>query len=147
MALPNRVMSSRSTYIVVATFLLYVLITVLTTRFSSAVFPAPADSTSVLREVRRGNRIALLADIEDSSLPLGAMTVVATHLEDKTKPENRHKQLEEILAYIKDTPHPVILAGDMNTSGSDLTPTSFQPGTNGQDHGQAQARLVFCQAG
>jgi hypothetical protein len=54
------------------------------------------------------------------------LTVIATHLEAKTKPENRLKQLDEILTYIKDTPHPVLLAGDMNTSGTDSTPTSFQ---------------------
>jgi endonuclease/exonuclease/phosphatase family metal-dependent hydrolase len=83
-------------------------------------------SEKIAREVRRGGRMALLADIEDASLPQGAVTVVATHLEDKSKPESRLKQLEEILAYIKDTSHPVILAGDMNTSGTDGTPTSFQ---------------------
>ena len=83
-------------------------------------------SEKIAREVRRGNRMALLADIEDSGLPDGAVTVVATHLEDKAKPESRLKQLEEILSYIKDTSHPVILAGDMNTSGSDGTPTSFE---------------------
>lgn len=82
-------------------------------------------SEKIMREVRRGNRMALLADIEDSDLT-GALTVVATHLEAKTKPENRLKQLEELLAYIKDISHPVVLAGDMNTSGSDSTPTSFE---------------------
>jgi endonuclease/exonuclease/phosphatase family metal-dependent hydrolase len=80
----------------------------------------------IAREVRRGNRMALLVDIENPGLPGGVVTVVATHLEDKAKPDSRVKQLEEILSYIKDTSHPVILAGDMNTSGSDGTPTSFE---------------------
>lgn len=31
-----------------------------------------------------------------------------------------------MLTKIKDIPHTVILAGDMNTSGRDLTPTSFK---------------------
>lgn len=78
------------------------------------------------REVRRGNRMALLADIEDPSLPGGAFTVVATHLEDKSKPESRLKQLDEILSSIKGTSYPVVLTGDMNTSGTDGTPTSFE---------------------
>ena len=68
----------------------------------------------------------LLADISDAGIPGGTATVVATHLEDKAKPSERVKQLEEVLTEIKNIDHPVILAGDMNTSGSDSTPTSFQ---------------------
>jgi len=68
----------------------------------------------------------LLANIEDAQIPGGKLTVVATHLEAKTKPANRLKQLEEVLTQIKGIEHPVVFAGDMNTSGSDTTPTSFQ---------------------
>ena len=80
----------------------------------------------ILREVRRGGRMMLLADISDNSIPGGTVTVVATHLEGKAKPSERAKQLEEVLSEIKNIRHPVILAGDMNTSGGDATPTSFQ---------------------
>ncbi len=80
----------------------------------------------LMREVRRGGRMMLLADISDASIPGGAVTIVATHLEDKSKPSERLEQLEEILGHIKSIDHPVILAGDMNTSGSDSRPTSFQ---------------------
>jgi len=80
----------------------------------------------IMREVRRGGRMMLLADISDSSIPGGAVTVVATHLEGKSKPSERVRQLEEVLGEIKNIDRPVILAGDMNTSGSDSTPTSFQ---------------------
>ena len=80
----------------------------------------------IMREVRRGGRMMLLADVSDSSIPGGAVTVVATHLEGKSKPSERLKQLEEVLNEIKTIQHPVILAGDMNTSGSDATPTSFE---------------------
>ena len=80
----------------------------------------------IMREVRRGGRMMLLADISDASIPGGAVTVVATHLEGKAKPSERHKQLEELLDQIKSIDHPVILAGDMNTSGTDSTPTSFE---------------------
>lgn len=79
----------------------------------------------IMREVRRGGRMILLADIVEPSIPGGAVTVVATHLEGKSKPSERLDQLEEVLSVIKDIDHPVILAGDMNTSGSDATPTSF----------------------
>jgi exonuclease III len=80
----------------------------------------------VMREVRRGGRMMLLADIEDKDALGGVVTIVAAHLENKTKPANRVKQLEELLAQIQGIDHPVIVAGDMNTTGSDLTPTSFQ---------------------
>ena len=80
----------------------------------------------VLREVRRGGRMMLVVDIEDKALPGGALTVVATHLEAKTKPASRVKQLEEVLAFVKGIEHPVIVAGDMNTTGTDSTPTSFE---------------------
>jgi endonuclease/exonuclease/phosphatase family metal-dependent hydrolase len=79
----------------------------------------------VMREVRRGGRMMLLAEIEDAKIPGGRVTIVNTHLEAKTKPSNRRRQLEEVLATIKMIDHPVILAGDLNTSGSDATPTSI----------------------
>ena len=80
----------------------------------------------VRREVRRGARMMLTAEITDARLPGGRMTVVATHLEDKTKPEGRRKQLKELLARIKDITAPVVVAGDMNTSTHDSTPTSIE---------------------
>jgi endonuclease/exonuclease/phosphatase family metal-dependent hydrolase len=78
----------------------------------------------VQREIRRGGRMMLTAEIADERLPGGRMIVVATHLEDKTKPEGRRKQLEELLDRIKDTNAPVVVAGDMNTSTRDSTPIS-----------------------
>lgn len=78
----------------------------------------------VRREVRRGGRMMLTAEIADARIPGGHMVVVATHLEDKTKPQGRRKQLEELLTRIQDTEVPVIVAGDMNTSTHDSTPTS-----------------------
>lgn len=80
----------------------------------------------VMREVRRGGRMMLLAEIKDIRIPGGRATIVNVHLESKTKPSNRRRQLEEVLAAISTIDHPVILAGDLNTSGSDSTPTSIQ---------------------
>jgi len=79
-----------------------------------------------LREVRRGGRSTLLADISDARFPNGRVTIAATHLENRTKSMNRVKQLEELLDTIKNVRHPVVLAGDMNTSSSDFTPTSIR---------------------
>ncbi|MGH9942189.1 MAG: endonuclease/exonuclease/phosphatase family protein [Pyrinomonadaceae bacterium] len=80
----------------------------------------------VTREIRRGGRMMLVAEISDPDLPTGRAVIVATHLEARTAPKNRVKQLEEVLAYIRSIEHPVILAGDMNTSTSDQTPTSLK---------------------
>jgi endonuclease/exonuclease/phosphatase family metal-dependent hydrolase len=78
----------------------------------------------MIRQVRRGGRMMLLADIVDRELPSGRVTVVATHLEDVTSPKNRRLQLDELLDRIHNIHHPVILAGDMNTSTHGAVPIS-----------------------
>ena len=79
----------------------------------------------IRREVRRGGRMMLTAEIADAQLPDGRVTIVATHLEDKTKPEGRRKQIEELLAQLADVKTAVVLAGDLNTSTGDGTHTSL----------------------
>jgi endonuclease/exonuclease/phosphatase family metal-dependent hydrolase len=80
----------------------------------------------IRREVRRGGRMTLTAEIADAHLPGGRMTIVATHLEAKSKPEGRRRQLEELLARVKATSGPVVVAGDMNTSTQNGTPLSAE---------------------
>jgi endonuclease/exonuclease/phosphatase family metal-dependent hydrolase len=83
-------------------------------------------SEETAREVRRGGRTMLFADIVDKRLPSGRVTIVTTQLENRTTPGNRARQLKQLLARIQGLSHPVILAGDMNTSTEDATPTSVQ---------------------
>jgi endonuclease/exonuclease/phosphatase family metal-dependent hydrolase len=78
------------------------------------------------REVRRGQRTNLLVDLDVQPAPGGVVTIAATHLENRTKPSTRRRQLEELLAQIREISHPLVLAGDMNTSGSNSTPTSIE---------------------
>ena len=78
----------------------------------------------LVRQVRRGGRMMLIADLIDEELPSGRITIVATHLEDMATPANRKKQLAELLDEIKSIKHPVIVAGDMNTSTHDAAPLS-----------------------
>jgi endonuclease/exonuclease/phosphatase family metal-dependent hydrolase len=78
------------------------------------------------REVRRGGRMALIADLEIPDLPGGTATVVNTHLENKCKPECRTRQMDALLAEIKEVQHPVILGGDLNTTGTDGAHTSIR---------------------
>ena len=78
----------------------------------------------LVRQVRRGGRMMLLADISDPDFPSGKVTVVATHLEDVASPADRQKELQEVLDRIQDIDHPLILTGDMNTSTHTGVPVS-----------------------
>lgn len=80
----------------------------------------------LLREVRRGQRSMLLVDLDVPEAPGAAVTVVSTHLENRAQPKIRRKQMEELLKQVHDIPHPVIVAGDLNTTGGDSTPTSVE---------------------
>lgn len=80
----------------------------------------------LLREVRRGQRSMLLVDLDVPEAPSHSVTVVSTHLENRAKPKIRRQQMEELLKQIHDNPHPVIVAGDFNTTGSDSTPTNIE---------------------
>jgi endonuclease/exonuclease/phosphatase family metal-dependent hydrolase len=79
----------------------------------------------ISREVRRGGRMALIVELAVPESPTGAVTVVATHLENKCKPECRRGQMKQILEWIHADANPVILAGDMNTTAMDSSPTSI----------------------
>jgi endonuclease/exonuclease/phosphatase family metal-dependent hydrolase len=78
----------------------------------------------ISREIRRGGRTVLIAELAVPESPTGSVTVVAPHLENKCKPGCRFKQAAQILALIKSDHNPVILAGDLNTTGADNAPVS-----------------------
>jgi endonuclease/exonuclease/phosphatase family metal-dependent hydrolase len=78
------------------------------------------------REVRLGGRMALIADVLIPEAPSGSVSVISAHLENRCKPGCRAHQMDALLAGFKEIDHPVILGGDLNTSGSDGTPTSVR---------------------
>ena len=80
----------------------------------------------IVREVRRGGRTNLVATIDVPDLPGGQVTIVAAHLENRTTPKGRVKQMDEILDFIKPISHPVVVAGDMNTTGADGSVVSIK---------------------
>jgi endonuclease/exonuclease/phosphatase family metal-dependent hydrolase len=80
----------------------------------------------LLRETRRGGRMTLYVDLDVPEVSGHTLTVAATHLENRAKPKVRRQQMEELLNAVRETPNPVVIAGDMNTTGSDSTPTSVQ---------------------
>jgi endonuclease/exonuclease/phosphatase family metal-dependent hydrolase len=71
------------------------------------------------REMRKGGRTLLMVDLDVPYLPEGRLTVVSPHLENRAKPKQRQRQMEFVLAAIKGVRNPVIVAGDLNTTGSD----------------------------
>ena len=80
----------------------------------------------LLREVRRGGRTTLFVDLDVLEAPGQRVTIGSTHLENRAKPKIRRKQMEELLRQIHNIRHPVIIGGDLNTTGSDSTPTSVE---------------------
>ena len=78
------------------------------------------------KEVRRGQRTTLYVDLDVPDAPGGRITVACTHLENRAKPSVRRKQMIELLQNVRDVRHAVIVAGDLNTTGSDSTPTSAE---------------------
>jgi endonuclease/exonuclease/phosphatase family metal-dependent hydrolase len=80
----------------------------------------------IVREVRRGGRTNLIATIDVPDLPGGKVTIVAAHLENRTTPKGRVKEADELFDMIRPISNPVIVAGDMNTTGQDGSVTSIK---------------------
>jgi endonuclease/exonuclease/phosphatase family metal-dependent hydrolase len=80
----------------------------------------------LLREVRRGQRTTLLVELDVPAVPGHVVTVASTHLENRAKPNVRRHQMTELLKEIHAVSTPVIVAGDLNTTGGDGTPTSVE---------------------
>lgn len=81
--------------------------------------------TKSMREIRHGGRTALIADLVVGGLDGKALTVVNAHVEAKGTPKCRQDQMSEILAKIKTNKNPVIVGGDLNTSGTDGRPMTL----------------------
>jgi endonuclease/exonuclease/phosphatase family metal-dependent hydrolase len=80
----------------------------------------------ISRQIRRGGRTSLIVTLDVPDLKEKRLTVAATHLESNAAPEIRRKQMEELLKWLRDIRNPVIIAGDLNTTGGDSSPTSIK---------------------
>lgn len=78
----------------------------------------------LLQEVRRGGRTTLFVDLDVPEVSGQRLTIASTHMENRARPKVRRQQMEELLNEIQDVHNPVVIAGDLNTTGSDGTPTS-----------------------
>lgn len=79
----------------------------------------------IMREMKVGGRGYFRVDLAVPSLPGDTLSVINNHLEIKARPRDREAQMEEILSYIRDIPHTVVMAGDHNSALEDLSPTSI----------------------
>jgi len=79
-----------------------------------------------LRQIRRGRRTSLIVTLDVPDLKEKKLTVAATHLESNASPKIRCKQMEELLLLLRNIRNPVIIAGDLNTTGSDSSPTTIK---------------------
>ena len=77
-----------------------------------------------IREVKVGGRSFTRVDLHVPGLPLNTLTIINIHLEIKTTPKKREAQLKEILSYMKDIKNPVVMAGDFNSSATNVSSTS-----------------------
>jgi endonuclease/exonuclease/phosphatase family metal-dependent hydrolase len=82
--------------------------------------------TPIKRQVKLGGRGFFRVDLEVPGLPDDTLSVIHVHLEIRARSEDRRRQIAEILSHIRDIPHPVVLAGDFNSSRHDLSPTSLE---------------------
>jgi len=80
----------------------------------------------VHRQVRRGGRNALIVDLAVPESPTGVLTVVTPHLENYCLPSCRQQQIRFLFNQIAGCRNPVVLGGDLNTTGEDGTPTSIR---------------------
>jgi endonuclease/exonuclease/phosphatase family metal-dependent hydrolase len=76
----------------------------------------------IKRQIRRGGRMALIVDVEIPGSPTGTVTVISPHLEDYCGPKGRRNQMNALLPQIAPIRNPVIIAGDMNTTGRNGRP-------------------------
>jgi endonuclease/exonuclease/phosphatase family metal-dependent hydrolase len=84
---------------------------------------------AIVREVRRGGRTNLIATLDVPELPERQITIIATHIENRTTPQGRVKQADELLEMIGPIHNPLIVAGDMNTTGTDGSVLSIKSAT------------------
>ena len=76
----------------------------------------------VLRQVRRGGRLALVVELNVPGVPGGTVTIVCPHLEDYCGPKGRQRQMDYLLTQIRGLKGPVVIGGDLNTLGHNARP-------------------------
>ena len=76
----------------------------------------------LLRQVRRGGRLTLIAELKVPGVPGGVLTVVCPHLEDYCGPKGRRREMDYLLTQIRSLKGPIVMGGDLNTLGHNARP-------------------------
>jgi endonuclease/exonuclease/phosphatase family metal-dependent hydrolase len=76
------------------------------------------------REIRRGGRTNVIVDLDVPDISGKTLRVVSAHLENRADPKARRLQMEELMAKQRDLKGPLVIAGDLNTTGSNNLPRS-----------------------
>jgi endonuclease/exonuclease/phosphatase family metal-dependent hydrolase len=79
----------------------------------------------MLTEIRIGSRMALIADVNIPGFDQ-KVTLVCTHIENRTEPKNRAAQIKYLLEQLKNVDNPIVFAGDFNTTMADGSSVSVQ---------------------
>jgi endonuclease/exonuclease/phosphatase family metal-dependent hydrolase len=77
----------------------------------------------IKRQVRRGGRMSLVVELDTGADE--PLNVVSTHLEDRAPTGCRREQMADVLSQVRHARGAVVIAGDLNTSAKDGTPTSI----------------------
>lgn len=80
----------------------------------------------IQRQVRRGGRMALVANLVVPGSPTGILTIVGPHLENYSPSSGRREQMDALLNSIRGETNPVVIAGDLNTTGHNSTPVTIK---------------------
>ena len=80
---------------------------------------------NITPDTKLGGRMALIADIQ----PAGAaepITIAAVETENRTAPQNRLSQFQTLLNAVAKTDNPVIIGGNLNTTGLNESPFNIE---------------------
>ena len=77
----------------------------------------------IVTEMRRGGRVALIADIALNSS--SEVTVVSVQLENRATPKCREEQMQALLTALQNVKNPVILGADLNNFEKNAAPTTI----------------------
>ncbi len=80
----------------------------------------------IRRQVRRGGRMVLIADLAIAESPTGILTVVCPHLEDYAPSTGHREQMDSLLEAIRANADPLVMAVDLNTTGHDGRPVTIK---------------------
>ena len=79
-----------------------------------------------VKQVRRGGRMALIVELDTGASNQQRLTVVSTHLEDRTSSSCRCSQMQDLLEAIRNVDGTVVIGADLNSSGHNGAPATFR---------------------